>query len=200
MVATPRFHLVDEYHDRVDDDDIRERLRDGDIDALQLLRRRHGDAMRDACFKILHHDSQAEDAVVDALLLAWKYRAKVVGAKTIRNYVVQISRNVAYDFIRKAARRRGIERANAAMLEPNDAAGGTPSDRAAHAALAACLEALEDPRTRVALSMRVEEGSSWAEIAEALDPPREAVDTVRMRVRRALRVLRECLAGKGVTS
>ncbi len=199
MSTSLRFPSSGEYHDDVDDDDIRGRLRAGDVVALQLLRQRHGEAMHDACFKILHHDSHAEDAVADALLLAWRYRDRVASADSVRSYVVQIGRNVAYDVIRKAARRRGLERANAASLEPDGAVDAAGIERAAHAALVECLDAIGDTRTRLALTMRISEDRPWAEVAEALAPPLEAVDTMRMRVKRALRALRACLASKGVT-
>ncbi len=183
----------------MDDDDLRTRLRAGDTAALGLLRERHGEAIYGACYRVLRNHAETEDTVHEALLLAWRYRTKVAAAASIRSYAVEIGKNAARDHIRKSARRSDLVRANAAALEPEPSAGDD-MDRSTRDALGRCLTALEaDPRTYRSVLMRIQDEASWSDIAKAIAPPLEEVDTIRMRVTRALRALRDCMEGQGVS-
>lgn len=182
----------------MEDADIRELLRAEDPGALRLMLERYGDGMYVACKRLGLDRATAEDAVQDALLRAWRARGKVAEAAALGGYLVRTAHNAGIDALRTAARRRGILRDHAEVLAPAGDADHVV-DRGSQASLSDCLEALPDDYARRAVELRFGDKRSWSQIAEDLAPPREADDTVRMRVKRALRALRTCLEEKGVS-
>ncbi|MEZ4404470.1 MAG: RNA polymerase sigma factor [Kofleriaceae bacterium] len=176
----------------MEDDDIREALRQGDDHrAFRLLGDHHGVAVFRACAAVLRDPAAAEDAMQDALMKAFRKRRKLMKVASVRGYVLVIARRTALDAARKRQRRTQLDAVHAA--EPVAAA---PTSREARelAALDECLAALE-PSTALAVTLFYRDAQPWAVIATQVGL---ALDTVRMRARRALKDLAACMAAKGV--
>lgn len=148
-----------------------------------------------ACFAIVHNAAIAEEAVQETFAKAFRKRRRLADADSLRAYLLQIAKNTARDVMRTAQRRRTIDRERP-TVEDDAVTTPLPGVEAAESvALYDCLELLA-PSTRQALFMHHQDATPWQDIATTVGL---AIDTIRMRVKRALRELRECLEGKGVT-
>lgn len=184
----------------MDDDDIREGLRAGDLDrAFRLLRSRYGGLVYHVCRDVLRNDSLVEDASQEAFAKAYRDRARLAAADSVKAYFSAIARNAALDMLRKARRRRALDHEHEheqhdgeAFVTPRFAPAVEPAESAA---LRECLEAM-DPITRDAFCLHFQDGLPWHDVAIVVDLP---IDTIRMRVTRALVPLRHCILAKGVT-
>ena len=179
-----------------DDEDLRAGLRAGELEhAFRALRDRHGGAVYRACLAIVHNAAIAEEAVQETFAKAFRKRRRLADADSLRAYLLQIAKNTARDVMRTAQRRRTIDRERP-TVEVETTTTPLPGVEAAEsAALYDCLELLV-PSTRQALFMHHQDATPWQDIATTMGL---AIDTIRMRVKRALRDLRECLERKGVT-
>jgi|GEM_PF-3051351 len=178
----------------VEDDDIREGLRSGDLDhAFRVLRTRYGEDVYGVCKAVLRDPLLADDARQDTFGKVFQKRKHVAAADSIAGYLMKMARNVAIDLYRKNARRRQLgqrhadDRAEGIVL-PTGAPVVEPAELAA---LNACMNQL-DPTVREALQMHAD-GLPWQHIAAAVDLP---IDTIRMRVTRCLPGLQACIKGK----
>ena len=114
----------------------------------------------------------------------------------IRGWLIQIAVRKCFDALRSSKRNLRLQRDVIAGDAPEIASLldelGTTEERRA---LEECLQAL-DPELAAAVLMRYRDGMSWAQIANAVAMP---ADAIRMRVTRsALKSLRECLKAKEV--
>ncbi len=179
----------------MDDDDIREGLRAGDLDrAFRLLAERYRGLVFRVCYAVLPNRAIAEEAMQETFAKAFRKRRRLASADSVKAYLLRIARNTALDVQRKARRRRDLDRHHG---DPEGGVVTAPApglEAAEVTALLDCLDALE-PATRTALLLHHWEDRSWHEIAEAVKLP---IDTIRMRATRVLRDLLACLAGKGV--
>jgi RNA polymerase sigma-70 factor (ECF subfamily) len=174
---------------------LRDQLRAWNPAAFRALCDQHGPAMYSACLRVLGDRAAADDALQEAFVLAYRRRDQVADAASIRAYLLGISRHVALDVVRKQRRRDALHEANRDDLAP-PSPGEDEVDVARLDALRECLEAVP-AATRTAVELHFWQGRPWAEIADATGV---AIDTVRMRVKRALTSLLDCLRGKGVTA
>src|SRR5256885_9638846 len=87
----------------------------GDQDAFEMIIRTHSRALFAITYGILQNREEAEDAVQDALVKAWKSRWRVRDPKKFPVWLTMIARHRARDVFRK---RRPI---------PQDLQGATPS-------------------------------------------------------------------------
>lgn len=180
------------------DEDIRAALGRGDHDrAFALLRQHHGSAVFTRSFHILGDHAQAEDALQDTLVAAYRKRVHLATVDSIRAWMMRVGTNKALDILRRDRRQRA-KLARQLELDPtSDDRVPSPTDALAgydRASLDECLATL-DPVTRAAFLLRHEDELAWEEISATLGVP---VDTIRMRVQRgAVRSLRACLQAKG---
>lgn len=157
----------------------------GDPDAFGSLIDRHGLAARRAARAILRDDDDADDAVQEGMLAAWKAIGRYDPARPFRPWLMRIVVNAALD-----ARRRGKVR-QAEPIADTLESGGLGPDRAAEAALLrvridAGLAELPE-RQRVALVLFDAEGWGHADIAAALNVPEGTVRSYVFHARRAMR-------------
>lgn len=132
----------------------------------------------------------------EAFAKMYRKRRRLTDADSIKAYALQIAKNTARDMLRKARRRRTLDREHQGG-EPEGAVtpGRSPSvEPAENAALQECLDAIE-PATRQALFLFHGDEMPWRDIATSVGVP---VDTIRMRVARVLKALKECLQSKGI--
>lgn len=175
-----------------------ERIRAGDAIAMELLMRRHNRTLYRTARAILRDDAEAEDAVQDAYLQAFRGIAGFRGESSFSTWLVRIAANEAL------MRRRGLAR-RAQVIPIDHDNGGAPMEEtvADHAAgperetLNAEVRRLLERRIdalpelyRSVFMMRAVEEMSVEETATALGLP-EA--TVRQRYFRARALLRGAL-------
>jgi RNA polymerase sigma-70 factor, ECF subfamily len=178
-----------------EDGDIRAALRRRDFDcAFRRLRERHGQGIYRACYGVLGQDDLAYEAMQDTFEKMLRKHRLLAGADSIKAYALQMAKNTARDMLRKAVRRRDLDREHQ-HVEPEVAVtpDQAPSVEAAvNEALQECLDEI-DPVTRKALLLH-QDDMPWQDIARTVGVP---ADTIRMRVSRVLKILEKCLERKG---
>ncbi len=157
----------------------------GDPDAFGQLIDRHGLAARRAARAILRDADDADDAVQEGMLAAWRAIDRYDPARPFRPWLMRIVVNAALD-----ARRRSRVRRAEPIVDSLESGGLSP-DRRAEAALLrerihAGLASLPE-RQRVALVLFDGEGWGHAEIAAALGVPEGTVRSYVFHARRAMR-------------
>lgn len=157
----------------------------GDPDAFGSLIERHGLAARRAARAILRDDDDADDAVQEGMLAAWRAIERYDPARPFRPWLMRIVVNAALD-----ARRRSRVRQAEPVVDSLES-GGLGPDRRAEAALLrerirAGLRSLPE-RQRVALVLFDAEGWSHADIAATLGVPEGTVRSYVFHARRAMR-------------
>ena len=136
----------------------------GEREALEMIIRTHSRALFAIAYGVLQNREEAEDAVQDALIKAWKSRWRVREAEKFPAWLGTITRYRARDILK---RRRSIplsdEMAESIAEETETAGDATFSDRDVHSALAA-LPALH----RTALALRYFEELDYKSIESLL--------------------------------
>ncbi len=182
------------YTPLVEDADLRRGLAAGDLNpAFRRLREQYGRSIYGVCMQVLRDAALAEEAMQETFARAYRQRSKLASADSLSAYLLKMARNIAIDHHRTRARRATIDRAQRHEA-PAPAEGPTAIEPAVRDALADCLDGLE-PTTRLAVIMHHRDDQPWQEIAAIVDLP---LDTIRMRAKRALAALVDCLTGKGV--
>jgi RNA polymerase sigma-70 factor (ECF subfamily) len=181
------------------DTELIEAVREGDLRALEALMRRHNRTLYRTARAILGDDAEAEDAVQEAYLRAYRNLAGFRGEAKLSTWLVRIVANEAL------MRRR--RRARSAAVVPMDAAAAPseewstvmsdqpgPEQDAARAEMRKLIEGRIDALPegyRAVFVLRALEELTVEETAAVLEIP-EA--TVRTRFFRARALLRESLA------
>jgi RNA polymerase sigma-70 factor (ECF subfamily) len=176
--------------DEASDEDLVRSSAAGDRGAFEALVGRHGDALFRFASRTCGSERDAEDALQDGLLAAWRGAATFRGEATARTWLFQV--------VIHACRRRKRRRAGEPERHDDvDAAEGVASDqrgadeRVAAAQMAAALEQalteLEE-ETREILLLRDVEGLSGEEAAAALGI---GVPAMKSRLHRARLALKE---------
>ena len=179
---------------------LAERAAAGDDAAFERIMRRHNRLLFRTARSILKSDAEAEDALQEAYLRAWRALGSFRSEARLSTWLVRIVINEALGRLR----RRGaqvlaldatIELAEVSM---DDVMEGNPDDRPDRAAMRsevralmeACIDALPEA-FRTVFMLRAVEEMSVEEVSAALGLP-EA--TVRTRFLRARGLLREGMA------
>jgi RNA polymerase sigma-70 factor (ECF subfamily) len=169
----------------------------------------HRPALTGHCYRMLGSPFDAEDAVQEAMVRAWKGLDRFDGRASVKTWLYRIATNVCLDALSDRARRaRPIEegpvgtveddlvtRPRTHWLEPIPDARALPSDddpfrttalkQSIRLAFVAALQHLP-PRQRAALLLSEVLGWSAAEIAECLDTSVPAVNSALQRARATL--------------
>lgn len=169
--------------------ELARRAADGDADAFGELAVRHAESARRIARALLGNPEDADDAVQDGVLAAWRSIDRYDPARPFGAWLMRIVLNAARD----RGRRRKVREAE--PLSPTlPLRQSLPDQEAGRAllreALGAALRTLPE-RQRVAVTMFDAEGYSHDEIAGLLDVP---AGTVRSDVFHARRALRTALA------
>lgn len=177
---------------REDDDHLLAvRAGEGDEEAFETLVRRHGAAMLGLATRLLGTRSEAEDAVQDCFVTAWRKLPEFRGDSAFRTWIHRIVTNRCLNLLRS---RRPVHSLDS-VPEPAAPEHQVSPARAAesHAAVRALSGALTglSPEQRVCWVLRELEGQAYDTIAETVGISPQAV---RARVFRARRYLTEAMA------
>lgn len=186
----------------VDDLSIVRRVVDGDRSAFELLMRRHNRRLYRLARATLHNDAEAEDALQEAYLSAYRSISQFRGDSALLTWLSRLVLNECFGRLRRETRRQNV----IPMVDPgthvdmdvmnvmNADDSNSPDRAAARAELRALIERKLDELPdvlRVVFVLRSVEEMSIEETAQCLAIP-EA--TVRSRHFRAKNLLRESLA------
>jgi len=169
------------------DEMLVERVRAGDLGALEALMRRHNRLLYRTARAILRDDAEAEDAVQEAYLRAHRALHAFRGESKFSTWLVRIAANEALMRRRRNARAAAVVPIDAAAeLQAEEKAG----DDMLRRLLEKRIDALPEDY-RAVFVLRALEELSVEETAVALGIPQA---TVRTRHFRARSLLRESLA------
>ncbi len=183
------------------DGELARRAASGDGAAFAAIMRRHNRLLFRTARAILKSDAEAEDALQDAYLHAWRALGKFRAEAKLSTWLVRIVANEALGHLRHRQlpvvllERAMSSKAPDVQESLTDAPAQLPDRVAMRAQVRRLLEARIDllpDAFRSVFMLRAVEELSVTEVAEALDIP-EA--TVRTRFFRAKRLMRESLAG-----
>ena len=170
----------------------------GDQSAFDVLYRRHCDRL----YRFLVREAGSKEAGEEVYQEVWlriiRAKASYTASSTFSSYLYTVAHNCLMDHFRRHSGVRLHEALEAAdglaacpLSEP--ARQGELHDYARH--LEVCLASLPDIQREVFL-LKAEQGFSLPEIAVVMEAEFE---TVKSRLRYALKKLRECLGAAGVT-
>jgi RNA polymerase sigma-70 factor, ECF subfamily len=199
MSTTASPHCFDRIAwDAIADEDVIERVQEGDIGLYEILTRRYNQRLYRVAFSILRNHAEAEDVMQESYFHAYQHLDQFAGEAKFSTWLTKITINEALGRIR----RRGQRVAAALSLDTNLQILGRLKteardperqtyDHELKLALERAVEALPDIYRSV-LALRTVEGLSGAEAASYLGIGEAATKT---RLHRALRMLRKPLAG-----
>jgi RNA polymerase sigma factor (sigma-70 family) len=144
------------------------------------------------CRRVLGSSHDAEDAVQDALLRAWRSRDRLRAATLFRPWLRRIATNACIDIIKSRDRRVPVEPdAVPEEVPPRWAPDDTYARVAGQETLELTVEAVFQvlpPRERSVLLLRDLLGYETTEVAELLDTGATSVYSAHQRARRRMRV------------
>ncbi|MFJ6608639.1 RNA polymerase sigma factor [Streptomyces sp. NPDC091289] len=167
------------------------RAGEGDDEAFEVLVRRHGPAMLHLAIRLLGDRADAEDAVQDAFVNAWRKLPEFRRDASFPTWLYRIVTNRCLNRLR--ARRPAVDLDSVpeqAAPEHQSSPARAVESRAAVVALAEAMAGLS-PEQRVCWVLREMQGLSYESIAETVGISLQAV---RGRVFRARRYLTEAMS------
>jgi len=179
------------------EDTVRDRAGKGDRrGALELLMRTYEDEVFGFALRIVHDRVIAQDVLQQTFLEVHRDLATFSGKSSLRSWLLSITYHRAIDAMRRHRRETARTAENDLDELPDMKSGPDASIDAQRRlkALADCLQELP-VKIRAAVLMRFKNGLAYEDMARTFQ---EKSGTLQARVARALRALRQCLAGKGV--
>ncbi len=180
----------------MDDAELVERSRRGDVDAFARLVRLHQGVGHRVAYLIVRDEREAEDVVQEAFVKAHRALGGFREGASFRTWFLTIVGNEARNRARSAGRRTGLALRVAGDRRSEDAAPSSESvvlDSESKEELLAAIVSLRDD-DRLVISYRYLLEMSEAETAAALDCPQ---GTVKSRLFRAMARLRDALTDGG---
>lgn len=168
------------------DTDLLRAFVDGDREAFEALYRKYHREVFGWIVRIVRDRTAAEDALIEAFWRAYRSRAQFDAARPFGPWMRRIATNAALDQLR-------VLGARPTQLDGHDVAASRGTvDVQRHVEDA--LRALS-PKLRVVATLALVEELPLAEIADAVGAP---IGTVKSRLFRATRALRERLSSLGI--
>jgi RNA polymerase sigma-70 factor (ECF subfamily) len=172
-------------------DIVLDRFRQGDLDAFEALFRQHQRAVFGWILRIVRDPSAAEDLTVETFWRIHRAHARFEAARPFEPWARRIATRAALDWLR--ARRPEFDQAVDDLPSPPAADPGVVAEIRSKTAQAF---ARLPPRLRIAAVLAVVEEQPHKQVAAALGI---SVPAVKLRVFRALRLLRRDLESQGIT-
>jgi RNA polymerase sigma-70 factor (ECF subfamily) len=193
----------------MDTADLIARARAGDHDAVRDLVEMHSHELQVHCYRILGSLQDAEDALQETLVSAWRSLGEFGQRASLRTWLYKIATNRCLDMLRANSRRPRVAppATEAALPEPTGAGDAPPwlepypdilldhlvdqrpgpearyeTTEAISLAFIIALQLLP-PRQRAALVLRDVLGYHAAEVAQMLDSTQESVQSALKRAR-----------------
>jgi RNA polymerase sigma-70 factor (ECF subfamily) len=167
------------------DRDLARRLGAGDVSAFERLYSLYGDRMKSVAMNLTGNVADAEDAVQEAFLRAYRSAASFKGDSALSTWIHRIVVNVCHD----QHRRRSV-RPEGRTVDLDDAAlprfEASAHDHPLRLALEQCLDRLE-PRQRDVFVLFEVEGFTHREIGGVLGMPEGTSKALLFEARRSLR-------------
>jgi RNA polymerase sigma-70 factor (ECF subfamily) len=162
----------------------------GDLEAFETIFKQFEAEVYRWILRIVRDPAGAEDVVVEAFWRAYRGRARFDPARSFGAWIRTIATNAARDYLRSVRRRPRGDSSGAEIAAPQAADPGVTE------AVALAFSGLPETLHIVATLALIED-LPYTEIAEALGLP---VGTVKSRVFRAIRLLRQELIRQGIRS
>lgn len=190
--------MADRVREDEPDLELVRRAKEGDTRAFDLLASRYADKAFRLTFKVLRQEEDAEDAVQDAFLAAYRNLGRFEERSSFSTWIYRVAMNAALMRLRK--RRAGMisldrppradDRDEAMQLE--DRSAGPLQNTASQEVSAAIQSAVQDlpDELQEVFLLREDAGLSNAEVAETLGL---SVPAVKSRLHRARLELRRSL-------
>jgi len=174
------------------------RLRQGDVSAFERLYAVYGERMKSVAMNLTGNVADAEDAVQEAFLRAYRSATSFKGDSALSTWMYRIVVNVCHDL-----RRRRSARPEGSAVDLDDAVlprfEAPAQDHPLRLALEKALAGL-DPRQRDVFVLFDVEGFTHREIGEVLGVPEGTSKGLLFEARRALRQAVGGRARTGVTN
>jgi|SRR5262249_30563741 len=170
--------------DEASDEDLMQRIAQGDEPAFRLLARRHARSAVGLARRIAGNEADAEEVVQEALLRVWVNAPRWRPLASFRTWFYRVVVNLCL-----SRRRRVPFVALEAVPDPVDPAPDPAADlerRQADQLVGAAIGALHD-RQRAAIALTYGEGLSNAETAAILETSVSSVEALLVRAKRTLR-------------
>lgn len=176
------------------DGELAQHARQGDLDAYEALLRCHQQDAQRASFLVLRQREEAEDAVQEAFVRAWDRIDQFDARRDFRPWLLKIVTNEARDRLRARGRRRRLKLRAIREMDTKKAVPSPERSVVTSERVGAVIEEINgmDEDDQTIMSYRYFLDLPTAEIADLLDMPH---GTVRSRISRARQRLRERLAG-----
>ncbi|MFJ9567668.1 RNA polymerase sigma factor [Streptomyces fuscichromogenes] len=166
------------------------RAAEGDEDAFAVLVQRHAPSLTQLATRLLGTRTEAEDAVQDAFLSAWRRLPEFQGRSSFGTWMYRIVTNRCLNVLRSRRRTAPLEAAgDVAAAEHSTSPARITEGRDAVRELREALDLLSAEQ-RACWVLRELDGRSYEFVAEAVGISQEAV---RARVFRARRCLTQAL-------
>jgi RNA polymerase sigma-70 factor, ECF subfamily len=178
---------------RGDESSVLSKFRQGDLDAFETLFRTYQRAVHGWVLRILRDPDAADDVTVEAFWRIYRGHARFDPVRGFDPWARRIATHAALDWLRRQKPESGIP---AEMWETVPAPPATDAavDAEIRQKTAAAFRRLP-PKLRIAALLAVVEDCPHKEVADALGI---TVAAVKLRVFRALRLLRKDLSEQGI--
>ena len=174
----------------LDQDDLIERLRQGDEAAFDAIFRTWYPSLVRAAESLVRSRAVAEEVVQDVMLELWKRRAQIAQGSSPQAYLFQSTRNRSLNYLRHER----VERLAEPQMNRDEGVDATAHslmvEEEIHVAMRRAIEKLP-ARCREVFELSRTHGLKYSEIAETLEI---SIKTVEAQMGKALRILREELA------
>ena len=177
----------------VDDRDLIERFRNGDLSGFEALIRKYQDRVYNLCRYMVRDPQDAQEAAQDVFLKAYKGMKGFRPDASIYTWLYRIAVNTCLDYKRKSRRdtlRKQPLTVDLPSTEPLPAE--LYNSREISESIQVALQKLPE-KQRAAIVLREIEGLSYEAVAEVLHT---SVGTVKSRISRAREQLRQLLRKK----
>ncbi|MFC5061581.1 RNA polymerase sigma factor [Actinomycetospora atypica] len=184
--------VVPRVEDDVSDTELRTHAACGDRRAFEVLFERHRSRLVGVCRRITCDEHDAQDALQETLILAWRSLKSFDGRSGIGTWLYRVAVNASIDEVRRRNRR----------ATPTEELPERPVDRSEVDGVSTRLDvdrALRrlPPQFRAAIVLRELCDLSYREIAELRDVP---IDTVKSQISRGRQALAQELGPVAATS
>jgi RNA polymerase sigma-70 factor (ECF subfamily) len=174
--------------------DVLNQFRQGDVDAFEALFRRHQRAVHGWILRIVRNPAAAEELTVESFWRIHRARDRFDPSRGFEGWARRIATRAALDWLRTKRTANELS-----MEECGEVAAPVKADPAVTAEIrrkTALAFGRLPPKLRIAATLAVVEELPHREVAEALEI---SVAAVKLRVFRALRLLRKDLEEQGIT-